>query len=141
MAKARYRLRVSPARVEMPLRSYFLVVTPCLLALLYLSDLMFDPITPKTVTASIVTNSADPPLGPRQAIIAQELPVPLMEVVTSHDDQVPPIQPHAIPAPASEANASQVARPQRKKAKLQPQDPVLQDTWRSLGVHEPGQVW
>jgi hypothetical protein len=125
----------------MPLRSYFLVVTPCLLALLYLSDQIFDPIVLKTVTASSVTKLAEPPLEPRQAIIAQEPPVPLMEVVSSHDDQVPPLPPQAIPAPASEANASQVARPQRKKAKLRPQKSVLRDTWRNLGGHEPGQVW
>ena len=146
MAKAKYFLRgaASQARIQMPLRSYFLVVTPCLLGLLYLSDQIFDPIAPKTVTAPVLTKSADQPIPSVQILTAREAPAPLMETLTSHDNQVTPTQSLAIPAPASDANAAKIARPQSKKPKriVQPQKRTLDHAWSSPGAFEPvRRVW
>ena len=141
MAKAKYHLRgaASQARIQLPLRSYFLVVTPCLLGLVYLSDQMFDPSAPKTVTAPVLARSEDPPIRTEHILTAREAPAPLMEALTSsRDEQVPPMQSLAIPAPASDANAAEIARPQSKKPKriVQPQKPALGHAWSAPGAYE-----
>ena len=145
MAKAKYRLRgaASQARIQMPLRSYFLVVTPCLLGLLYLSNQIFDPIAPKTVTAPVLVKSADQPIQPVQILTAREAPAPLMETLTSHDKQIPPAQSLAISAPASDANAAKIAKPQSKKPKrmVHPQKTALGHAWGAPGAYEPSRVW
>ena len=146
MANAKYRLRgaAPQARIQMLLRSYFLIVAPCLLGLLYLSDQIFDPIAPKTVTAPVLARSADPPIRTGQILTVREAPVPLMETLTSsHHEQVPPIQSLAILAPASDANAAIIAKPQSKKPKriVQPQKPALGHAWGGPGAYEPSRVW
>ena len=114
-------------------------MTPCLLGLVYLSDQMFDPSAPKTVTAPVLARSEDPPIRTEHILAAREAPAPLMEALTlSRDEQVPPMQSLAIPVPASDANAAEIARPQSKKPKriAQPQKPALGHAWSAPGAYK-----